>query len=216
MNKAPPEPASNAAPTLNPINPFDQRGLTLAQITTARLARLNCSAPPAYTIGHKPACDHGGLYGQLAKGFIDAHVTPSRVFITEYFDPTHDDHGNICEYIAANQPIGVTKGGYIGTREATWAAAQVVQHGLNTEVPATEAKYGWNFVGGIQNGYRPHGYCAGASARWVVTVLQAAWTGDAAGALHPNPAGHQFEGEQVYDKLKAKLYKNKEPVAPPD
>ena len=225
MNKVPPlAPWSQALPGQptpeNPANPFDDKSLTLTRFVRARLDRLNCANPGAIPpIGAQPACTKGGLYGALATALSpilgQADDRQSRVFITQYFDPTRGADGRVCAVTLGTAKTFWTGGGYIGTREGTWASAQVVQHGLNTEVPNAAARHGWKVVTGIMDGYRAgHGYCAG-SGRWVDTLLDALASKDKEGVLHPNHAGHEFGAERVFSYLEKALYKDGKPVAPP-
>ena len=47
-------------------------------------------------------------YDELAAALVAAGVTPDKTFLTQYFDPTHDDFGNLCSgVLGPGFPIGI-------------------------------------------------------------------------------------------------------------
>jgi hypothetical protein len=88
-----------------------------------------------------------------------------------------------------------TDGGVVTDDETAWARGTVVR-GLNDAVSAAASTHGWNFVGGIADGFVRHGYCADDS--WTVTIGDSlAGQADLKGAVHPNGAGHVWYGRQI-------------------
>jgi hypothetical protein len=88
------------------------------------------------------------------------------VYLTEYFDPLHDENGNACR-------IGVPlfKRAQITPEEAEWAFLEVLQPLLAAGRNAAET-HGWTYVDGIVEKFAAHGYCARDS--WIVRIAGAA------------------------------------------
>src|SRR6266513_1544266 len=105
-------------------------------------------------------------------------VQPAAVFVTEYFDPTHDGD-KFCNRDGGDAAkIAVTETGHnylvLGVADAVdpvidfdglkhdeyeWAYKSIVKP-MNDQVEAAAKEFGWIFVGGIQNAFRKHGLCA--------------------------------------------------------
>lgn len=123
------------------------------------------------------------LYRRLA-GRISPRIPHSKVFIVDYFDPTHDSHGQICDGILAG----------VGSRELALAHARMLVP-LNRLIAASASSNGWSEVAGVAQLFREHGYCAGDQA-WVKTLpkslteLGGTLRGRLLGTLHPNRNGH--------------------------
>lgn len=146
-------------------------------------------------------------YRRLARR-ISTAIPPSRVYITEYFDPTRDAQGETCDgFFAA-----------IGRAEVEQARTRVLAP-LNAAIAAAADAQGWNPVEGIASAFRRHGYCAGRHA-WVSTVRDSLSNlgGIRArhrGTLHPNAAGHEVIGVLLAAKLERALYPGREfPLRP--
>jgi hypothetical protein len=139
-----------------------------------------------------------GRYDQLASALDGLGIHANRVYLTEYFDPTHDDAGAICDGTILNDwfhnPTTVKS---ITGVEAQWASTTLVG-GMNQLGAAAAGAHGWNRVGGITSQFIPHGYCA--VDHWVVRLSESlAAQGDLNGVLHPN-----HPGQAVYsDRLRA-------------
>ena len=127
----------------------------------------------------------GEALGQAAPG------TP--VFITEYFDPTHDEFGRFCR-----DGPGLTT-----HEEAQWAYEELLRP-LNRKIRTAAERNGWQRVGGIAADFEHHGYCA-RERRWVRTLPEALEKGNPTGTLHPNEAGHQAIARRVAAPLAAEL-----------
>jgi hypothetical protein len=135
-------------------------------------------------------------YRLLAEQLVPL-LSPDRVVITEYFDPTTGDGGRGCTMLF----------GGVLPDESTWAREHVLR-GLNAEIDRTTA-YGWKVVTRVPEEFRGHGLCA-SHERWVHT-LDEGLTGQALplfrgrfdlpfiqdvvastkATLHPNVAGHR-------------------------
>ena len=138
-----------------------------------------------------------GGYADLARALAPVVGERSgKVLISEYFDPVHDQRGEVCR----RSLPGVTRD------EAQWAYDSLMQP-LNREVAAAATTHGWTLVDRIAADFRTHGYCAG-EARWVRTLGEAAatQTGSPLGArlggtLHPNERGHLAIADRVAPAL---------------
>jgi hypothetical protein len=157
-----------------------------------------------------------GLYRQLGSA-IREKLNAGTVYITEYPDPTTDEHGNSC----GNAPAGDLLSG-IGAEESNWASTTVLPS-LNGAARAAADANGWIYVGGIASQFVGHGWCAGSFAefthdahwsayaptqRWMRTYEDSRYTqgpfdlidvtdqgtlrlllGDSRGTMHPNAQG---------------------------
>lgn len=127
-----------------------------------------------------------GRYGRLAAELRRIGVPASKVYITEYFDPTRDGRGRFCDSMLGHS---------IERRDAKWAS-DVVLKGLNRVGREAAKEYGWHYVGGIASGFRRHGYCA--RDHWVVRFGESRRDqGDIDGTLHPNRKGQRLYARQI-------------------
>ncbi len=180
--------------------------------------------------------------GDLASGYrklsdrlrgIPADSLPdqSRVFLTEYFDPTRGPGGSFCNIGKPNNAaiaaglLTPPLGGLLATMglspdETRWAGKHVVDP-LNAEVKEATHQHDWRYVGGIASAFRAgHGQCASPGQRWIQTFdgsyadLGEIRPGDPladtklrlAGAVHPNRLGHLETAKMIYDRLEQDLY----------
>lgn len=151
-------------------------------------------------------------YRRLAKR-VAAVLPPSRVYVSEYFDPTGDEQGQTCDRFF----------GSIGRVEVEQARDRIMRP-LNDLVAAAAKRNRWTFVDGIGPAFRRHGYCAGRSA-WVNTLADSLRNlgGIAArhrGTLHPNRSGHEAIGAFVAAALESDFFPNRDfalrPLPQPD
>jgi hypothetical protein len=136
-------------------------------------------------------------YDQLAGVLDGLGIHADRVYLTEYFDPTHDDAGAICDgSILFDWFHNPTRVASITGTEAQWASTTLIG-GMNQLGAAASGAHGWNRVGGITTQFAPHGYCA--ANHWVVRVSESLATqgGDKNGTLHPNHAGQAVYGDRL-------------------
>lgn len=125
-------------------------------------------------------------YATLAVALTATKKTvPSRVFLTEYFDPTHDENGYPCAQL---ETIGRLK--ILGRRDVEAAYDKLLQP-LNGEIAAAVKLHKWREVTGIADAFRTHGICAGDT--WITSLKGSLLNeGDGfLGTLHPNRDGHQ-------------------------
>ncbi|HVD40652.1 MAG TPA: SGNH/GDSL hydrolase family protein [Solirubrobacterales bacterium] len=134
----------------------------------------------------------GGSYDELGEALAEA-APGAPVYITEYFDPTHDEFGDFCR-----DGPGLTT-----HEEAQWAYEELLRP-LNRKVREAAERNDWQAVGGIAADFEHHGYCA-KERRWVRTLPEAIAKDDPAGTLHPNEAGHQAIARRVAAPLAAAL-----------
>jgi GDSL-like Lipase/Acylhydrolase family len=144
------------------------------------------------------------------------------VYLTEYFDPIHDENGKPCR-------IGIPwiRRAQITKEEAEWAFLQVLQPLIETGRTAADNQ-GWTYVDGIADEFATHGYCARDS--WVVGIAEAARrTPGFLGLLnlrrvvrsmrqfpfHPGTDGHRAYAELVEEALRNEFYDRDGEPRPP-
>jgi lysophospholipase L1-like esterase len=137
----------------------------------------DCSASAEKRVRSRlQALDSG--YDELGAA-LDAAAPRAPVFVTEYFDPTHDSDGSFCSHSV----------GFISRAESQWAYERLLRP-LNAKVETAAVRNGWKLVDGIAAAFEPHGICAGE--RWVRSFGESALSqGDWLGTLHPNVEGQR-------------------------
>lgn len=136
----------------------------------------------------------------------------ARVFITEYPDLARDENRRPCHHSPHLDKLGL-----LNREESQWAS-EVVIKSLNDQVKAAADAHGWVYVGGIAEGFAPHGYCAGEQ-RWVNTFSDARRIQGtdsrcdlldlgslrsciiSSGSVHPNGGGHQWYATRLIEEL---------------
>ena len=126
-------------------------------------------------------------------------VPHSRVFISEYFDPTHDERGAGCDGFF----------GAIGASEVEQARTRILEP-LNRAIATAAGTYRWNLVAGVARAFHRHGYCADENA-WVSTLTDSLGNlggiaGRHRGTLHPNRAGQEVIGTLIAAQLERDLF----------
>ncbi|WP_182909305.1 SGNH/GDSL hydrolase family protein [Microbispora sp. H13382] len=131
-------------------------------------------------------------YNRLA-GELKEKLTPNGpVYLTEYFNPLHDEQGRYCTILP-----------FWSADESRWAEAEVVTK-LNDVVRAAAARNGWTYVGGPASDFLPHGYCASHAAKWVVTLSESGLgQRGVSGTFHPNGAGQDDYRRRISEALTA-------------
>jgi lysophospholipase L1-like esterase len=132
-----------------------------------------------------------GSYEKLADAFVATKkVVPSSVFLTEYFDPTHDDDGAVCKQL---ETIGGVK---ILGRTDVVAAYDNLLAPLNRRIARAVELHGWREVTGVAGTFRTHGICARRT--WITSAKASFKEGDRfLGTLHPNQAGQHAIAELI-------------------
>jgi hypothetical protein len=146
-------------------------------------------------------------------------LDPSRVYITEYPNPTGDDNGDYCGWDPSQEPTGEGLKSIPGVTqpEIVWADIEVAT-ALRNGTEAAAATHGWNFIsatgeddpnGGpaptIGSVSKSHGYCA--DDRWIIRIPESLITQQQiTGSMHPNRKGHGLYRLAIYNKLVADLY----------
>jgi hypothetical protein len=133
-------------------------------------------------------------YAALAAALVDAGVEPARVIATEYFDPTHDEQGDICARMLP----------HVDDAEAKWAHDSIVTP-LNAALRDAVATTQWVLVGGVQEAFETHGICATPRKnRWILQIPDSLWVGAGfRGPLHPNRDGHKMLSRMIEPVLAA-------------
>jgi hypothetical protein len=169
-----------------------------SDVVTSCLIDANCDDPTIQgSAAQKVAVDSArlpGHYATLANALTGLGIDAQRVYFSEYFDPTHDDAGAICDgSILFDWFRNPTTKFSITGKEAQWASTSLVG-GMNQIGAAAAAVHGWNRVGGITSQFLDHGYCA--NDHWVVRASESLKTqgGDKNGTLHPNHSGQAVYG----------------------
>jgi hypothetical protein len=159
-------------------------------------------------------------YDALAGALDDLGVAPSRVFLTEYFNLTSDDLDladlrcildapTAAAVLALTSPApaftpyltAALATGLVTDDEAEWARGYVGAQ-LNASVRAAVSAHGWRYVGGIEDRFARHGYCA--SDPWVVRLGQTVLDQhDPFGAFHPNRAGQRAYADALQRSLRS-------------
>ncbi len=134
----------------------------------------------------------GGGYDELGAALKKA-APGTPVFVTDYFDPTHDEYGNFCKYGPA----------LFTHDEVQWAYEELLRP-LNRRIGTAAERNGWQRIGGIAAEFERHGYCA-KDERWVRTLPEALRMHNPAGTLHPNQEGQQAIARRVAGPLAATL-----------
>lgn len=133
---------------------------------------------------------------------ISGRIPSSRIYISEYFDPTHNATGASCE----------TLFGAIDANEVEQARTRILAP-LNRAVATAASQNHWHLVDGIAASFGRHGYCAGRQA-WVNTLGDSlrnlgGIAGRHRGTLHPNSSGHEVIGTLLAAELEHDLYPNR-------
>jgi hypothetical protein len=194
----------------------------LGQLPAAYASLAACinpiDTPCSATFPDSQGKGHGGS----TVGLPSLGVSPSHVYITEYFDPTHDEDGHYCDGIF---DFPFVNG--IQAEEARWADDAVLtghagdhlsftdskgkttsftldHDSLNPQVEAAAERWGWDYVGRITATFRTHGYCSKSS--WIVHLSETLRRqGNIAGTFHPNENGHVFTGRVLGHDLVSAL-----------
>lgn len=142
----------------------------------------------------------------LPKGYFDLAgalrtiVAPQRVLITEYFDPTRDESGQLCRHAH----IGLDAG------EFAFAARSVLSP-LNDAIATAAHKHRWQLVRRVPSDFRGHGYCS--DDRWVVSLTESLLRSRGSapikrvlGTLHPNRNGQLAISARIAPQLASTLW----------
>lgn len=114
-----------------------------------------------------------------------------RTLVFEYPNAFTGDDGKTCEYTLADvqYPFAITRD------ESNWIQTGAEQ-ALHGAIRAGVQRANFEYVGGVWNAFKGHGYCASASKRWVRRAEEASKiqgpsdTTETQGTIHPNPAGY--------------------------
>jgi hypothetical protein len=140
--------------------------------------------------------NYASLEAILTGGSLN--VTSDNVYITEYFDPTHDSAGTLptaAETLACS-------GNLLLTDEWRYLFNNMVVP-LNQRIMGVAHQYGWHGIDGIANDFKVHGYCVGAlGTSWVVNFLESnSIQGDYSGSSHPNSLGQKDYGSHIVNAI---------------
>jgi hypothetical protein len=166
------------------------------------------------------------LYNRLSRSLKRLGIPAPRVYVSEYFDSTRDQNGNICDPLiriendrlgpytllipnpflrvlakaAASVPLEFDRS------EAAWANAEVLAK-LNQQVRAAATKHGWGLITGVAERFRTHGYCSNDS--WIIGLFESLERQhDHNGTLHANPYGNSQTAKLAIKALREDLYPN--------
>ncbi len=175
---------------------------------------IDPGAPPCSSLGDVRETLRKGLAAlpdkyALLRNRLQEKLKVSKIFITEYFNPLHDDDSELCNRIL----LGVTRD------EAEWAEKQLIEP-LNQKVKDA-AGNDWIYIGDIASQFvrdpqkgRGHGYCA--DDHWVVQLLESHvlqgpdnplyidifQVKKTKGVMHPNSKGHTVYKDRIIEELK--------------
>ncbi|MFL5845523.1 MAG: SGNH/GDSL hydrolase family protein [Solirubrobacteraceae bacterium] len=141
-------------------------------------------------------------YGAVVAA-LGGHVAQSRVYLVQYPDPLRAPDGDaFCDEI-----LDVTLGA-VRADEASWTFENFLSP-INALIQSTRGRFGWNVVGGAQQDFRRHGYCADRQRRWMVQLLESRRIqGDTNGTMHPNRRGHIRLSQLARKEIFRDLYVN--------
>lgn len=119
------------------------------------------------------------------------NVPPDRVWLTEYFNPSLDDSGNLCDYSILGGLSELTPDVF------SWATANILDP-LENAIHAAAQREGWHVLSTYNDfgslGYFGHGICA--NVNWMNTWEEDFTAqGDEFGFFHPN---HQGQADYAY------------------
>ena len=84
---------------------------------------------------------------------------------------------------------------------------------INDVIHEATETHGWNYVDGIYEGFRRHGYCA--DDHWVVRAAETVLIqGDRYGAAHPTAAGHLLYAQRIAANVTPALYRSSDGSQP--
>lgn len=114
-----------------------------------------------------------------------------RTLVFEYPNAFTGDDGKTCEYTLADvqYPFAITRD------ESNWIQTTAEQ-ALHGAIRAGVQKANFEYVGGVWNHFKGHGYCSSSSKRWVrraeesTKVQGPSETKNTQGTIHPNPNGY--------------------------
>jgi hypothetical protein len=121
----------------------------------------------------------------------------SPVFVSEYFDPLHNQKNKLCRVALGRRRIGMS------IEEAAWADESILRP-LNAIVEDQAAAHKWVYVGGVSNAFRTHGYCARPDS-WIVHIVRAFLRRNTNGIFHPNDLGQGAYGRLIFQAVKPYL-----------
>jgi len=130
------------------------------------------------------------------RNVIEARLRPRRVLITEYpvgiFDELASGATRECGVLTSASGLNLNFG----------EAGQLGELGIkmNGAISAAATELGWTKVGGIESGFRRHGYCAEDS--FFVSAQESCLNqGDFEGMLHPNGKGNRVAADCIAREL---------------
>ena len=147
-------------------------------------------------------------YKLLAEALDQAGVKADRVYVTQYFDSTHQADGKtFCN------PLIDTPGPLdFDQAEAKYAYERILVP-LNAHVAKAANTHKWRLVSGSQQRFAKHGYCSGDN--WIVGLVESLTNqGNQNGTLHANVKGNRIQAEINVPKIRADFYKNDRTRAP--
>jgi len=168
-----------------------------------------CGALP-----HGQSCFRGALGRKVTSGLrtlpqkyeeLDKRieVPATRIYLTEYFDPTGDVFGAPCERILKPRIPGL--GSFGLNQEDLEDARNKLLVPLNDIVSQAATHYHWTEITGIEQAFRGHGYCAEGPQGWITTLKASSrQQGGFVGTLHPNLEGHR----QIAARIDAALIRS--------
>jgi hypothetical protein len=147
-----------------------------------------------------------GRYAQLDAAFRDTGIPASKIYMTQYPNPTRDGQGATCDPLIPyldSTPLGYTVRGTITRAEAEQAEGELLLP-VNAALQAAATAYGWHLVSGVASQSTTHGLCS--TRPWFVGVTQSLIEQhDVLGTLHPNGTGQKAAATLVVAALKPAL-----------
>lgn len=125
-----------------------------------------------------------------------------RVVVFEYPNPFTGDNKATCETVLddVQPPLAMTKD------ESNWAQTRA-EPLLHNAIRAGANKAGFEYIGGVWEAFKGHGYCASDSKRWLrratesVKMQGPGATTETTGTIHPNAAGYSELSKFIVNAL---------------
>lgn len=142
-------------------------------------------------------------YDKLAKGLEAAGISPSTVYLTDYWDPTRDGGRQDSPYTHSCEAEEIYgKDVAPSARARAWGHENIVAP-LNAAVARAASEHGWNVIGGIGRRFEGHGVCSTPEQQWVVSAIESLEDveGTPEGGWHANETGQQVIAAIILEHL---------------
>ena len=177
----------------------------------------DCTTDPVVTNAvHAVSATLPGRLSNLNQEIAQRLHNVARVYITAYSNPFHDEDGPFCgnffeAITSSGDPLPIAMSG-ISAVESQFLEAHFLAP-MNNTIANFAAAHNWKFISGVQDTFRPHGFCNGAGQRWINTLGDSlVRQHDIRGTAHPNLAGQRAYADSIVAQFTRDF--NLQPEAP--